>query len=155
MYSKCTVMYSNVQSLKMYREGENYIWFIKIWWRIIDAISHNLSGQYVRFTAWFGTILIYSMIWNDIWYTAWFGTIYDIQHDLERFWFTAWFGTIYDLQHDLERFWFTAWFETVLIYGIIYSPYISCSSNKRCWNLSDRIHWYENHSWMIILLFAR
>ena len=26
---KCTVMYSNVQSIKMYGEGENYDWFIK------------------------------------------------------------------------------------------------------------------------------
>ena len=33
---------------------------------IIDAISHKLSGQYVRFTI---------MIWNG----------FDLHHDLERF----------------------------------------------------------------------
>ena len=46
-------MYSNVQSLKMYREGENYIWFINPtnWWdmvEIIHAISHKMSGRCVR-----------------------------------------------------------------------------------------------------------
>jgi len=119
----------------------------------MSGLQHDLERFW--FTAWFGTIydiqhdleryMIYSMIWND----------FDLQHDLERYMIYSMIWNGFGLQHDLERFWFTAWFETVLIYGIIYSPYISCSSNKRCWNLSDRIHWYENHSWMIILLFAR
>ena len=39
------------------------------------AISHKLSGQFVRFTTWFGTVLIYNMIWND----------FDLQYDLKRF----------------------------------------------------------------------
>jgi len=48
-------MYSNVQSIKMYREGENYIWFINPtnWWDMVEnlyAISHKMSGQFVRFT---------------------------------------------------------------------------------------------------------
>ena len=76
---------------------------------IIDAISHKLSGQCVRFTPWFGTVLFYGMILIG----------FDLRHDLEQFWFTAWFGSVlihgmiwnnYDLQYDLERFWFTAWF---------------------------------------------
>jgi len=46
---------------------------------ILDAISHKLSGQYVRFTTLFGTIFLYSMIWND----------FPLQHDLERFCFAA------------------------------------------------------------------
>jgi len=33
---------------------------------IIYPISHKLSGQYMRFTAWFGTILIYSFVWNGL-----------------------------------------------------------------------------------------
>ena len=45
---------------------------------IIDAIGHKLYGQYVEFTTWFGTVLIYNMIWKG----------FDLQHDLERFWFT-------------------------------------------------------------------
>ena len=56
-------MYSNVQSLKMDREGENYIWFINPtnWWDMVEfiyAISHKLTGQYVKFTIRFGTVLI-------------------------------------------------------------------------------------------------
>ena len=31
---------------------------------IFNAISRKLSGQYVRFIAWFGMVLIYSMVWN-------------------------------------------------------------------------------------------
>ena len=34
-------MYSNVQSSKMSREGENYIWFIKIWWKLLMPIVIN------------------------------------------------------------------------------------------------------------------
>jgi len=101
---------------------------------ILDAISHKLSGQYVRFTAWFETILIHSMIWND----------FDLQHDLKRLWFTAWFGTIliysmiwnnFDLRCDLEQFWFTVWFGTILIYIMIYSPYIRCQ--RLCLSRTD------------------
>jgi len=48
-------MYSNVQSYKMYREGENRPpiggeLVYKNVVEIIDAISHKLSGQSVRFT---------------------------------------------------------------------------------------------------------
>ena len=62
-------MYSNIQSIIMYREGENFIWFINPtnWWdmvEILDAISHKLSGQKV-----------YSMVWNG----------FDLQHGWERF----------------------------------------------------------------------
>ena len=75
-------MYSNVQSSKMFREGENYIWFIKIWWKLLmpivinclddmTGLQHNLER--FGFTAWFGTIWIYRMIWNNI----------DLQHNLE------------------------------------------------------------------------
>jgi len=58
-------MYSNVLLLKMYGEGENYIWFINPtnWWdmvKIIDAIGYKLSGQYP--TNWWGKV--YNMIWN-------------------------------------------------------------------------------------------
>jgi len=52
-------MYSHLQSFKMCREGENYIWFINPtnWWdmvEIFDAISHKLSGQYP--TNWWGKV---------------------------------------------------------------------------------------------------
>ena len=65
---------------EMSREGENNIWIINPtnWWNMVenlDAISHKLSGQCVRFTTWFGTILIYIMIWNG----------FDLHHDLKRF----------------------------------------------------------------------
>jgi hypothetical protein len=38
----------------------------------LDAISHKLSGQFVRFTTWFGMVMIYNMVWtvlihNMIW----------------------------------------------------------------------------------------
>ena len=41
---------------EIYREGENYIWFINPtnWWdmvEITDAITNKLSGHYVRFVA--------------------------------------------------------------------------------------------------------
>ena len=141
-------MYSNVQSLKMYREGENFIWFIKIWLKflmplIINCLDNMSGSRYdlerFWFTSWFGTILIYIMIWNG----------FDLHHDLKRFWFTACFEPIliyimiwnsFDLQHELERFWFTSWFGTVLIYIIIHRPYIRCSSHWRPRNPSNRIH---------------
>ena len=41
-------MYSNVQSIKMYREREYYLVY-KNMVNNIDAISHKLSEQYVRF----------------------------------------------------------------------------------------------------------
>ena len=100
-------MYSNVQSLKMYREGENIIWFIKILWKLLMPSVINCLD---RFTSWFGTVLIYIMIWNG-----------------------------FDLHHDLEQFWFTSWFGTVLIHNTIWnhydsqhycSPYIRCSSTN-------------------------
>ena len=59
-------MYSNVQSLKIYREREILLVYKNVV-EIIDAISHKLSGQYVRCK--------YSMIWNG----------FDLQRDLERF----------------------------------------------------------------------
>jgi len=43
-------MYSNVQSLKMYKERKIFLVYKNVV-EIIDAISHKLSGQYVRFTA--------------------------------------------------------------------------------------------------------
>ena len=53
-------MYSNAQSLKLYREGENIIWFIKIWWKLLmplvinylDDMSglHHVLNRY-RFTS--------------------------------------------------------------------------------------------------------
>jgi len=65
---------------EMYREGENRppiggVLVYKNMVKINDAISHKLSGQFVKFTARFETILIYSTIWNDI----------DLQHDLKRY----------------------------------------------------------------------
>jgi len=42
---------------------------------IHDANSHKLSGQYVRFTTCFETVLIYNMFRNDI----------DLQHVSERY----------------------------------------------------------------------
>jgi len=77
-------MYNIVQSIKIYREGENNIWIINPtnWWDMVDnldAISHKLFGQSVRFAIWFGTVLIerssYNMIWNG----------FDLHHDLKRF----------------------------------------------------------------------
>jgi len=112
-----------VQSLKMNREGESYILVYKSMIEIIDTISHKLSGQYVRFITWFGTVLIYYMIWNR----------FDLHHDLKPFCFTTWFETVlfyymiwnrFVLLHDLKPFWFTTWFGTVLIYNMIRSPYI-------------------------------
>ena len=56
------------------------------------------------FTTWFGTVLIYIMIWNG----------FDLHHDFERFWFTSWFGTIliysviwssFDLHNNLWAIW--------------------------------------------------
>ena len=74
---------------EMYREGENIIWFVKIWLKLfipsvinsLDDMS-DLHHDLERFwlTTWFGTILTFNMIWND----------FDLQHDLERFWLTTW-----------------------------------------------------------------
>ena len=75
----------------------------------VHAISHKLSGLFVRFTAWFGSIMIYIMIRNG----------FDLYYDSERFRSTSWFGTVsihimiwngFDPHYDLERFWFTTWF---------------------------------------------
>ena len=69
-------MYSNVQSLKMYREREKYSWFIKMWWKLLMPLVINcLDNMSGANTARFGTVLIYSMIQNG----------FDLQYDLERF----------------------------------------------------------------------
>ena len=58
-------MYSNVQSSKMFREGENYIWFIKIWWKLLMPIVINCLDDMTG-----------------------------LQHNLERFGFTANVGNL-------------------------------------------------------------
>ena len=83
-------MYSNVQSFKMSREGENIIWFIKIWWKLfIPSVINCLDNTWglhhdlkrFWFASWFETILICIMIWNG----------YNLHHDLKRLWFTTLF----------------------------------------------------------------
>jgi len=56
-------MYSNVQSLKMYKERDLFLVY-KNMVEFIDAISYKLSEQYVVFTTWFGTVLNYSVVWK-------------------------------------------------------------------------------------------
>ena len=102
-------MYSNVQSIKISREGENRppiggVLIYKNMVEFVHVISYKLYGQFVRFTTWFWTVLIYIMIWTILIYIMF------------------WNG--FDLHHVLERFWFTSCFGTVLIYTIIYGPYI-------------------------------
>ena len=70
----------------MHREGEKIIMIIKYMVDIIDSNSRKLFGQCDRFdlqydlgqfwfTVWFGTVLIYSMIWNS----------FNLQYDLGQF----------------------------------------------------------------------
>ena len=119
---------------------------------ILDAINHKLSGQYVRFTVWFGTVLIYNMIWNG----------FDLRYDLKRFWFTVWFEAVliydviwngFDLQHELEQFWFTTWIVVHIsdvpqtnVLGTCQTVYIDTMV------IPDRLIWYLSNK-ILLLVF--